>query len=151
MMDRVHRAVATCDASMSAPVVIFVSKMIPVKKRDITDVNGRPWRPVHARPPPREFVVPQEAFSEGDTDKEDPDSLSFVAFARVLSGTVTPNTPLLVSGHGGAYFCLSPGSGRYSVIRRMDEMYRRHDLQFFVLTFLNRISIFIENLVYKTY
>ena len=88
-MDRVRRAVAACDASPSAPVVIFVSKMIPVKKRDITDADGRLWRP-------------PTGLSEEEQDKEneledDRDSLAFVAFARVLSGTVTPATPLLVS------------------------------------------------------
>lgn len=46
-MGRVRRAVALCDASDAAPLVIFVSKMIAVKKRDLTDVNGRPWRPLH--------------------------------------------------------------------------------------------------------
>ena len=37
--------VAACDASPSIPVVIFVSKMIPVQKRDIADTVGKVWRP----------------------------------------------------------------------------------------------------------
>lgn len=90
-MERVRQAVESCDSSSSAPVVIFVSKMIPVKKRDITDADGRYWRP-----PTSPGGV--------DVDDQDPDSLAFVAFARVLSGTVTPSTPLLVS-----FFLLSLG------------------------------------------
>lgn len=90
-MDRVHRAVASCDTSPSAPVVIFVSKMIPVKKRDIVNANGKPWKPSSGEG--------EEAGVGGEegTEVEDQDGLAFVAFARVLSGTVTPKTPLLVS------------------------------------------------------
>eukprot|EP00752_Nemacystus_decipiens_P007824 g6989.t1 len=89
-MDRVRRAVAACDASPSAPVVIFVSKMIPVKKRDITDTDGKLWRPP-AGPS-------EEEENDGGGGEDDRDSLTFVAFARVLSGTVTPDTPLLILG-----------------------------------------------------
>lgn len=88
-MERVRRAVAACDASPSAPVVIFVSKMIPVKKRDITDTDGKLWRPP-AGPS-------EEEEKDGGNGEDDRDALAFVAFARVLSGTVTPDTPLLVS------------------------------------------------------
>lgn len=98
-----RHAIASCDSSPSAPVVIFISKMIPVKKRDITDVDGKPWRP----PSPSSAGLSSAGLSEnvdgggggqnGDDDDDDPDSLAFVAFARVLSGTVTPHTPLLVS------------------------------------------------------
>lgn len=84
-----HRAVVACDASPSAPVVIFVSKMIPVKKRDITDTHGKLWRAPSAEPP-------SGGTSEAVEGEDDRDSLAFVAFARVLSGTVTPDTPLLV-------------------------------------------------------
>lgn len=90
-MDRVHRAVAACDASPSAPVVIFVSKMIPVKKRDITDTDGKLWQPPAG-------LSGEEEKREGGDGEDDRDSLAFVAFARVLSGTVTPETPLLVRG-----------------------------------------------------
>lgn len=88
-MERVRRAVAACDASPSAPVVIFVSKMIPVKKRDITDTDGKLWRP------PAGLSEEEKHGGDGEDDR---DALAFVAFARVLSGTVTPDTPLLVSG-----------------------------------------------------
>lgn len=91
-MDRVRRAVAACDSCPSAPVVIFVSKMIPVKKRDITDTDGKLWRPPAG--------LSEEEAGDGEDDR---DSLAFVAFARVLSGTVTPDTPLLVSGRVGEW------------------------------------------------
>jgi len=97
-MDGVRRAVAACDASPSAPVVIFVSKMIPVKKRDITDTNGRLWLP------PAGLSEQEQDREEGGAGEDDRDSLAFVAFARVLSGTVTPDTPLLVSTHGTLIF-----------------------------------------------
>ncbi|CAN0172760.1 unnamed protein product, partial [Ectocarpus fasciculatus] len=90
-MDRVRRAVAACDASPSAPVVIFVSKMIPVKKRDITDADGKLWEP----PTPAAAAGLSETGGDAEDDR---DSLAFVAFARVLSGTVAPDTPLLVLG-----------------------------------------------------
>lgn len=95
-MDGVRRAVAACDASPSAPVVIFVSKMIPVKKRDITDTNGRLWRP----PAGLSAGLSEQEREGGGHGEDDRDSLAFVAFARVLSGTVTPDTPLLVSTRG---------------------------------------------------
>lgn len=90
-MERVRQAVANCDSSPSAPVVIFVSKMISVKNRDITATNGKLWRP------PVGGGDDWGSVESGDEeDDQDPDSLAFVAFARVLSGTVTPSTPLLV-------------------------------------------------------
>lgn len=94
-MGRVQRAVAACDASPSAPVVIFVSKMIPVKNRDITDTDGQLWRS-----PEKASEALEDGGDGGGHAEEgdDRDSLAFVAFARVLSGTVTPDTPLLVSG-----------------------------------------------------
>lgn len=94
-MDGVRRAVAACDASPSAPVVIFVSKMIPVKKRDITDTNGRLWRPPAGLS--AGLSEQERGEGEGGAVEDDRDALAFVAFARVLSGTVTPDTPLLVS------------------------------------------------------
>lgn len=100
-MDRVRRAVAACDASPSAPVVIFVSKMIPVKKRDITDADGKLWEP-----PPPEAAGLSARLSESGTGgdaEDDRDSLAFVAFARVLSGTVAPDTPLLVCEPAGGF------------------------------------------------
>lgn len=105
-IERVRQAVASCDSSPSAPVVIFVSKMIPVKKRDITDSDGKPWRPPtgHGGSAASGGLGFHDAAGGGmgagrggDADDQDPDSLAFVAFARVLSGTVTPSTPLLVS------------------------------------------------------
>lgn len=65
--------------------------MIPVRRRDITDTDGKPWRK------PTE----DEVDGGGAVSVEDLDSLAFVAFARVLSGTVTPDTPLLVSSTSG--------------------------------------------------
>ncbi|CAB1115634.1 unnamed protein product [Ectocarpus sp. CCAP 1310/34] len=101
-MDRVRRAVAACDASPSAPVVIFVSKMIPVKKRDITDADGKLWEPPAAAAAAAAAAAGLSAgLSESGTGgdaEDDRDSLAFVAFARVLSGTVAPDTPLLVLG-----------------------------------------------------
>lgn len=90
---------AECDASPFAPVVIFVSKMIPVKKRDITDTDGKLWRP------------PAGMSGEEGGDEDDRDSLAFVAFARVLSGTVTPDTPLLVSVRGWGFRVVFFGVG----------------------------------------
>lgn len=98
-MERVRLAVATCDSSPTAPVVIFVSKMVPVKRRDLTNTDGKPWRP-----PTHGLNAHGGGGRDGDESgadnadaaQEDPDGLAFVAFARVLSGTVTPSTPLLV-------------------------------------------------------
>jgi hypothetical protein len=39
-MQSVYDAIAACDTSESAPVVLFVSKMVPVKRGDIVDANG---------------------------------------------------------------------------------------------------------------
>jgi hypothetical protein len=39
-MQSVYDAIAACDTSEAAPVVLFISKMVPVKRGDIVDANG---------------------------------------------------------------------------------------------------------------
>lgn len=75
-----------------------MSKMIPVKKRDITDADGKLWEPPAAAAGLSTGL--SESGTGGDAE-DDRDSLAFVAFARVLSGTVAPDTPLLVCEPGG--------------------------------------------------
>jgi ribosome assembly protein 1 len=93
--DAVKDCVARCDNSPDAPVVVFVSKMVPVRvaelsQRDIAMVNARLARAAEAAVLAEGEVAPPSALK--------PDGEVFVALARVFSGTLTRNSPLYVLG-----------------------------------------------------
>jgi translation elongation factor EF-G len=71
----VKDCVSRCDQSDGAPIVIFVSKMVAVKKSEL--------------PPPQG----DDAAVEGASEDE-----ALVAFARIFSGTVRPDSALWVLG-----------------------------------------------------
>jgi ribosome assembly protein 1 len=93
--DAVKDCVARCDHSPEAPVVVFVSKMVPVRvaelsQRDIAMVNARLARAAESAVLAEGEVAPPSALK--------PDGEVFVALARVFSGTLTRTSPLYVLG-----------------------------------------------------
>jgi len=74
-MERVRKCVAQCSVLDDAPVVAFVSKVVPVRAVELG-----------------EWCV-SSAYSGGDRDGD-----VFVAFARVFSGILRPDSDLFVLG-----------------------------------------------------
>ncbi|GJN21248.1 hypothetical protein PR202_gb08709 [Eleusine coracana subsp. coracana] len=94
--ERVRRSVASCSASTSAPVVVFVSKMfaVPYSTLPSKGPNGEPLN---------------RSQGPGDSSEED----CFLAFARVFSGVLRA---------GQKVFVLSP---LYDPVK-VDEAARKH-------------------------
>ncbi|CAM9908533.1 unnamed protein product, partial [Phaeothamnion confervicola] len=99
-MASVQEAVASCDTSPEAPVVVFVSKMVAVKRSELLDRNGRPWISSSAMANGGESGTGggATAASENGGGSGMGQELAFVAFARIFSGTLRPNTRLHVLG-----------------------------------------------------
>ena len=74
-LEQVRRCVARCCVQDDAPVVAFVSKVVPVRAAELGE-----W-------------CASSAYSGGDRDGD-----VFVAFARVFSGTLRPDSNLFVLG-----------------------------------------------------
>ncbi len=86
---RVMEGIRSCDVSENSPVVVFVSKMVPVDEKDVLGLNGKPWR--------------ADNEPEEDDEKTKNDHAAavtkrhrMIAFARILSGVVTTSTNLYV-------------------------------------------------------
>ncbi|CAM9562452.1 unnamed protein product [Chrysoparadoxa australica] len=79
---KVRDALATCDSSPAAPVVVFVSKMVPVKRGELLTTEGALWRP-----PGEDSSVAVER-----------SDFAFVAFARIFSGTLHPDSEIHILG-----------------------------------------------------
>ncbi|KAG5191664.1 hypothetical protein JKP88DRAFT_251342 [Tribonema minus] len=80
-MASVRNAIATCATTADAPVVLFVSKMVPVRSTELLDLT------------------------------DGSEQLTFVAFARIFSGTITPTSKLHILGP--KYHPLRPGQNRH--------------------------------------
>jgi ribosome assembly protein 1 len=95
--EAVRMALACCDTSSSSPVVVFVSKMVPVARREVVGVDGRPLS-----------SLPWA--DEGRKGPNGEEREVLVAFGRVLCGTLTPATELhlLARNHGRG--CVTPVS-----------------------------------------
>ena len=74
-LEQVRKCVARCSVQDDAPVVAFVSKVVPVRAAELGE-----W-------------CASSAYSGGDRDGD-----VFVAFARVFSGTLRPDSNLFVLG-----------------------------------------------------
>ncbi len=81
--EEVRASVAACAKTAAAPVVAFVSKVVPVR---VAELAG--WRP-RAQPGQDEG---------GPGGNGGPPADVFVAFARVFSGVLRPDSPLFVLG-----------------------------------------------------
>ncbi len=81
--------IRSCDVSENAPVVVFVSKMVPVDEKDIVGSNGKPWKPENE---PKEEDDKKMKNSTAAVTKRH----RMIAFARILSGVVTTSTRLYV-------------------------------------------------------
>lgn len=89
-MERVRRSVAACDASDAAPVVIFVSKMIPVKRRDLTDASGRLWQSPNSGKPGEAF---SKNLSKGDEGGQHGHQGASVVVAGMGKAWILPRAP----------------------------------------------------------
>ena len=98
----VKQSIAVCDNTPAAPVVVFVSKMVPVRvaelsPRDVAMMNARLARTATTTP-----AGEGESNDSGDmktpVKQLQPDGEVFMALARVFSGTLQRNTPLYVLG-----------------------------------------------------
>ena len=81
----VRAAIAACDTSEAAPLVVFVSKMLAVPRSLLKNAAA-------AHP------LPGDTSGEGGGSVQDQDDTEFVAFARVFSGVVRPGEPVFVLG-----------------------------------------------------
>ncbi len=100
--------IRSCDVSENAPVVAFVSKMIPVDEKQIVTLNGKPWK------------TEEHYYEEKNMNSETqigatvpPKRHRMVAFARILSGVMTISTPLYVLSkhHTGVFSSDSDSNG----------------------------------------
>lgn len=97
--DNVKLSVANCANDSDAPVVVFVSKMVPVR---VAELSQRDLAVVNARFAQKEAEARKLA---GEEDSEfpvattlNPESEVFIALARVFSGVLKRDSPLYVLG-----------------------------------------------------
>eukprot|EP00953_Heterococcus_sp_UTEX-ZZ885_P037920 19465-Heterococcus_DN1.PRE.1 len=135
----VYDAIAACDTSESAPVVLFVSKMVPVKRGDIVDANGKLWTPPDGHPGSQQHIDSTTDGNGGTADSvssknaaDDRDALSFVAFARVFSGIITPHSKIHVLGP--KYHPLKQGQSRHiTAFPQSDDTSTRGSLALYMM------------------
>ena len=98
---QVKHSLETCDISSTAPVVVFISKMIPFRlaelaSRDIALLNSNQASSISSQ-------SSSEATGNSNVTSEHeiltPNSEVFVALGRVFSGILTRNTELFVIGN----------------------------------------------------
>ncbi len=92
-LESIKHSVSVCDAANDAPLVVFVSKMMPVRvaelsPRDIALLNKQ---------------LQERALSSGEDSEEvlalKPDGEVFMALARVFSGVLRRDSDIFVIGH----------------------------------------------------
>lgn len=85
-VEEVQAAIATCDHSPSAPVVVFVSKMMSIRVAELTPADlARARERAVARGEPADVFY-------------SPNTEVLIAFARVFAGTISADKPLHVLG-----------------------------------------------------
>jgi ribosome assembly protein 1 len=79
----IEKAVVDCNASQNAPLLVFISKMAPIRVSELA---------------PRDIEMVSRKITE-DSSSRSLDAETFLAIGRVYSGTLTRDCELFVIGH----------------------------------------------------